>query len=181
MRQLKKSLLSSCFMVGAVLLFMSFISPKEEWYTHSNKTYKIDYPMAWKLDTTANNYGVSFFLFAPLENDSDTFRENINLIVQDPGEEKITLEEFVKISTDQIKNMLSASAILRSEKITSGGKEGWKIIYEGNQSKKELKWQQYYWVVDNKAYVLTFTAEQSSYSLFEPVAQRIMESFLFRQ
>jgi len=45
------------------------------------------------------------------------------------------------------------------------------------QGRYELKVEQYYWVVNKEAYVLTFTSETSEYDNYQQVGESILNSF----
>ena len=55
-------------------------------------SYNIQYPKTWKLDTS-KSMGVDLFIFSPLENETDKFRENVNILIQDLRGQNIDLEK----------------------------------------------------------------------------------------
>jgi hypothetical protein len=56
-----------------------------------------------------------------------------------------------------------------------------KIIYTGKQGVLLLQFEQYYKIVGNKAYVLTFTTEQFKFDDFKAVGETIMGSLWIKK
>ena len=149
----------------------------EGWKTLSEKNYTIQYPSTWEL-TQAGQMGTSFVLFSPLEDSKDQFRENINLIIQDLTGMNIDLNKYTEISEGQVKTMITNSSIKETKRIKNGNTEYHKLIYTGDQGVFRLKFEQYYWVQNDKAYVLTLTCEQTTFPNFKEIGEKILDSFL---
>jgi len=64
------------------LTFSGFsqIDNTTEKISFSKDNYKIQYPKSWRLDTS-KVMGTEFFVFSPLENNTDKFKENASLII----------------------------------------------------------------------------------------------------
>ncbi len=154
----------------ALLIFAIGFPQKPEWKTLENAEFQIKYPSKWELNQSGIS-GTNFILFAP--NQSPTFRDNLNLIIQDLKGQNIDLKKFTEISVEQIKQYFTNANIILSE--TTAGKH--KIVYTGTQGQLNLKWEQYYWVKNEKAYILTFTADQLSFDKQIEEVNSIMDSF----
>jgi hypothetical protein len=76
----------------------SALTPKVKF---EKNTYIIEYPKSWRPDTS-KIMGTDLFLFSPLENENDKFSENINILIQDLGEQNITLEQYKKLTDNQL-------------------------------------------------------------------------------
>ena len=148
----------------------------ETWNNFSEDNYAITYPSSWALDTSGQ-MGTVLILFAPSESDSDLFKENINLIIQDIATYKLDLDAYAKLSTEQIKTMITNSKILENKKIKQGNNEYQKVTYTGDLQSYHLTFEQYYWVTEGKAYVLTFTSEQSKFKQYKETGEKILNSF----
>ena len=70
------------FLVLVMFARISFCQSIGSKVSFSNNDFSIEYPATWKLDTS-NTFTKDFFLYSPLENESDKFSENINLVIQD--------------------------------------------------------------------------------------------------
>ena len=164
-----------------VLLFI-FLSPGQtiNWKTFEGSNYSIQYPPDWELNQSGL-MNTSFILFSPLESSDDKFRENVNLLIQDLSGKKIDLNKFTEISTEQVKTMILNSHIIENKRIKNNAGEYHKMHYSGDQGAFHLEFEQYYWVFKDKAYVLTFTCEQTKFTKFKEMAENILNSFAFKK
>jgi hypothetical protein len=150
----------------------------EGWKTLSENNYAIQYPSNWELNQNGQ-MGTNFILLSSLENKEDQFRENVNLIIQDLTSRNIDLDKYSEISEGQVKTMITNSNLIESKRIKNGNNEYHQLIYTGDQGVYHLKFEQYYWVENEKAYVLTLTCEQSTFSEYKEIGENILNSFLF--
>jgi len=147
-----------------------------EWKSISLGKLKFDYPSNWDIDTSGT-MGASMFLFSKVSDESDQFRENINLIIQDISAYNLTLDQYVELSKNQIKTMITEGNIILSERKKVENREFQKMVYTGKQGVFDLKFEQYYWIVDNEAYVLTFTCELDEFDNYQLIGEKILDSF----
>lgn len=168
------------------LLFLPFIlcaqttTTKADWKTFGKENYFIQYPNEWELNESGA-MGTSFILFSSLESDKDQFRENVNLLIQDLSGHAIDLDKYTEISEGQIKTMITHSQLLLSKREKEGSEEYHHLLYTGDQGIFQLQFEQYYWVRDNKAFVLTFTCEQSKIKEYKETGAAILHSFRFKK
>jgi len=150
----------------------------KDWKKFDQSNYSIQYPPSWDLNISGQ-MGTSFILFSPLENEDDKFMENINLLAQDLSGLNIDLDKYTEISEGQIKTMVTNSSIQESRRMKINRSEYHKIIYSGEQGIYQLKFIQYYMVINDKAYVLTFTSEENKFEDYIEIAEKILNSFTF--
>jgi len=146
------------------------------WKTLTGDSYEIMYPSTWIVDQSGQ-MGTSFFLFSPLSDESDTFKENANLIIQDLSSYDLNLDQFVDASLNQIKSFIADYNIISNERISTDDTEYQKILYTGKQGIAILRFEQFYWLIDNKAYVLTMTFNNLEYDNYKETSDKIMNSF----
>lgn len=161
-----------------LLLINAFSAHAQNWATLDRPLFSVDYPTHWDLNEEGA-MGTAFILFSKLE-ENDEFRENINLMIQDLSAYNFTLDSYTELSENQISVMIENATILQSERLKSVNGEHHLIEYTGVQNNLHLYWKQYYWVVDKKAYLLTFTAEQEQYERYLVTANQIINSFTLR-
>ena len=149
---------------------------EKNWKTISDEGYSIMYPDNWELDQSGQ-MGTSFSILSELDSEKDQFRENINLIIQDLSAYEIDLDEYVEISENQINTMISNSKIMLNKRVERDGYEYQHLIYTAKQGLLELKLEQYYWVINKSAYVLTFTCEEHNFKNYKKTGERILNSF----
>lgn len=142
----------------------------------SKDNYKIEYPKSWRLDTS-RLMGTEFFLFAPLENQTDKFRENINVIIQDLAGQNINLEKYKTITDEQITNFATDPVVFESEIKKINDKEYFRIVYAMTQGKSRLKITSICFIKDEKAYLVTFTTALDKYELYKKIGDEILGSF----
>lgn len=148
----------------------------EDWKTHTDNGFQIQYPSEWEL-SLAKQMGSSFILFSPLENKDDLFRENVNLIIQDIKGMNIGLEKYAQISESQIKSMMTNAQILESKVMKKNGRRVYHLVYTADMGIYHLKFMQNYFIQNEKAYVLTFTADQKNYDRYIKVGSEILNTF----
>jgi hypothetical protein len=157
--------------------------------TYENTTYgiKIQYPAGygWQIgfanqtsEDNVYNYIVAFR--SPRDRVSDTVAENVNIVVENlPPEENIALDAY---STFQISDLTLSGTnfdLRESTPTVLAGIPAYKIVYSQTLQQVPLQVMQVWAIKDNKAYLLTFTAEAPKYSTFLPVAQKMIDSFEF--
>ena len=143
---------------------------------HFKDNYKVEFPKSWKLDTS-RVMGTAFFIFAPLENQADNFRENINVIIQDLAGQNINLENYKTITDKQISDYASEPTIFESEIKKGLNKEYFRIVYAMIQGKLRLKITSVCFIKDDKAYLITFTTDFEKYDLYKKTGEEILSSF----
>ncbi|MEO0896844.1 MAG: PsbP-related protein [Bacteroidota bacterium] len=155
--------------------------PKEttEWKTLSEEKFTLSYPPSWELDQSGQ-MGSSFILFSPVSDEQDKFRENVNLLIQDLKGYELTLDQYVAISLEQIKNLATDGNILLNERKNKDGKEYQKLVYTATQGIFKLKFEQYCWLIDNQPFILTFTTEEKEFDKYQQLGEKILDSFTLK-
>lgn len=138
--------------------------------------YKIQYPKSWRLDTS-KIMGTDFFIFAPLENETDNFSENINVIIQDLRNQNIDLEKYKLITDNQINQFATDPKVFESAIIKENNNEYFRIVYAMTQGKARLKITSICLIKNDKAYLATFTTEFNKYGQYNKVGEEILSSF----
>ncbi len=164
-------------LLGTVLILFGF---SLGWKTFKTYAYSIDYPKSWTVDQSGK-LGTVIIFSSRLDSQTDDFAENVNLIVQDVSELDLTLNKFVEITMKQIQTMLPNGAIVSNERVRGKRPEFQRMIFTSTLENRKLKFEQYTWVRDKKAYVLTFSSEESQYDKHRKTAQKILNSFVFNE
>jgi len=147
-----------------------------DWKTLDHPNYFIQYPQNWELNSSGQ-MGTSFILFSASEAQGDKFRENVNLLIQNLPDKSIDLDKYTEISEEQIKIMITNSAINESKRIKNENVEYQRVIYTGDQGVFHLKFEQFYFITNDKAYVLTFTTEKDKFESLKETGEKILNSF----
>ena len=154
----------------------TYTESEDGWKSLTENNYSINYPENWELDKSGQ-MGTSFILFSPLSSEQDQFKENVNLLIQDIKGYNLDLDKYVEISEDQIKTYITDGKIIESKKITTETLNFQKLVYTGRQGVFNLKFEQYFWVVGDKAFVLTLTCEESQFNNYQETGEMILNSF----
>jgi len=121
----------------------------------------------------------TFFLFSPLSTTQDKFKENVNLVIQDLRNQNMDMDKFVRISEEQIKTMITDGEILESKRMNQNGIDFHRVVFTGRQGLFNLKYEQYYFIEKEKAYILTLTCEAAEFEKYRETGEKIMSSFGF--
>lgn len=155
------------------ILSLTLLGCKSNEQTVLTRTdYSISYNKSYAMDDSGVN-GTDFYIV--LSRDKNTnFRNNINLLVQDLTETNIDLTKFVDLTESQIR---SSGQLIKSERINRNGKEYQSILFEADFGQGLLRFLQYDFMLNNKAYILTYTATISTFEENLSKAQKVMDSF----
>lgn len=150
------------------------------WKSLDHPSYSIKYPSHWELNESGE-MGTSLIILSPLESEKDTFRENVNLLIQDLTGLDIDLDQYTKISEDQMKSMFTNYTLIENKRINKNNDEFHKVIYVVDNGFYLLQFEQYFRVSDDKAYVLTFTSEKEKFETYRVTGEKILNSFLLKK
>ena len=140
--------------------------------------YKIDYPNTWQADTSGIMC-TALIIFSPLENETDKFSENINIMEQSLDGQNIDLEKYKQITDKHMVELATDYRAFESIIIKEDKKEYFRITYGMTQGKLKLKITSVCFIKSEKAYLITYTAEFDKYDQYKTTAERILRSFSF--
>ena len=169
---MKKIILFSLF---ALSYFVNYSQTIRKEYSENN--FKLKHPNTWTINT---NNGALFFT-SPKLDANDKFQENINLMLQDLSKKPMTLEQYTELTKKQVIDNLGASIIVSLNNILIAGQQGKEFVYNMTYKGKSLKIKQYWFIINNTAYLFSFTAESSQYNKYESIATEMIKSFKFYQ
>jgi len=161
------------------LIFFTHTVSAQKLIKLNKKDYSIGVPADWTPDSS-KQMSTDLVIFSMLENGTDRFRENVNVLIQNLAGMNIDLEKDTAISIGQIKTMATGSKIEESKTIKTGKATFQKIIYTATQGGFKLKFEQYYYMANKKAYVITFTTEIGKFDIFKPIGEEILNSFALK-
>jgi len=145
-------------------------------YSDSKYGFTLQYPKDW--EKQAGAMGSAVLILSPREGDSDTFRENVNVLVQTLPD-KMTLDQYTKLSLDQAPKLISRFDLLDQGPTQLAGRPARRVHYRGEQGVFRLEWEQVWSVLEGQAFVLTYTAERARYGTYLRTAEAMFASFRF--
>ncbi len=146
------------------------------WESFLKKEFRIKYPQDWSLEEGRQGEE-RFILWSPASEEKGQFRAKVSLLIQDLLGDGFTLDKYMKLSEYQIKSFVKDAIIIGRKRKKKNKIAYEKIIYSGKKGIHDLKFEEYYWVVENKAYVLTFTCEADQYDKYKTTAKKILNGF----
>ena len=142
---------------------------------YDHPQYSIEYPENWILDESGKE-GSSFVLYPDSDTDKD-FVENINLIKQNLGQNKLTVEQLKSIIENQVSSMLENSKLILSEIITEKGISYHKLIVSGESNGMNFITRIHTIPIKSNLFTLTLVSKAKDYENIETVSNEIMNSF----
>ena len=165
---------------ATVIAFLFILIPRHnnlEIYNNTVYGISIKYPQQWQKAVTPDRITGNLVKFmSPEEGKADNYPENLNLIVQDlPGTSR-ELEQFTKFYLDVVKSSPDAK-IIQEGKTQLASRPAYQVIYTLKEDKIDIKRLQVWTVKDNRAYVITYTADIAKYSEYFSTVQTMINSF----
>ena len=149
---------------------------KNGWKNLNENGYSIQYPENWDLNKSGQ-MGTSFIILSRVASVQDKFNENVNLMIQNLTGQNINLDKYVQISEGQISTMLTNGKLIESSRQNENNSEFHKFIYTVDQGIYKLKTEQYCWVKNEKAYILTLSCEIDQFEKYKKIGEQILNSF----
>ncbi len=162
-----------------VLFISTQLFAQDELKTLEQDNYSISYPEEWISSDQKPQPTIQFMLLSDESSQKkDKFRENINLNTEDLGEQTVTLEEYSKISINQIKTQIPGVKIVATETIKLDGNDATELIWQADFGNgMELKFKQLFIISNAKAYILTFSSTTTEFDEYSEIADTILQSF----
>jgi len=172
---MKISLLSLIFTVLTTAIFA-----QDGWKTYQKDNYSINYPSNWEYSDQKPEPTIAFIFMSPEASQTkDSFRERVNLTIENLVHEDLTLEEYTEKVLQQVKQVPNAKMV-SALPVTIGDIEATNIIWSAELGGgMNLKFNQLFTVKDRVAYVLTFASTTTEYERYEKDAIMILNSFKF--
>lgn len=146
-------------------------------YENSKEGFAMQYPETWSLRENSFNTIVSFL--SPVTNKDDKFSENVNVVSEAVGDKSITLDQYYKVSEENLKKFFSDFKLIKNEATTLSGSPARMVIYSASQNQLKLRTTQTFTIKDGKAYIVTLTNTQSEPNQYMGDMLKISQSFQF--
>ena len=156
---------------------------EHDFLTYENYTYaiRIQYPSDWErleFNQRGNSVNVVVIFRSPPENSSDTKLENLLIQVGNLPFENIPLDEVISANINNLKQSLIDFELIELNATTlSGNNPAYKVIYTNSEGEDKHKTMQILSIKEDKAYLLTYSAEKRKYSDYLPTIEKMIDSF----
>lgn len=148
---------------------------KTDYTVYDNDVFVIIYPNYWGILEQA--YGANVVFVSPLISDDDTFAENVNIIIQDLSDLKWDTETYTTYSIHQIVDLSENGIILESRGIEVSGYDGHYLLSVYRVGTRVFKMLSVYAIVGEKAYLITYSAEELEYDRYIGDVEKMVNSF----
>lgn len=152
--------------------------------TYDSSNYfmiRIKYPKAWRIQKIEQTFtGDVAKFFPPVNNDSNSFQPELSVEMQDL-KKTILLPDYTNSRVNEITQFLKNPKIHESDSATLANLPAHEVIYTGKQEQFNIKMMAVWTVKNSKAYIVTYTAEESQYDAFLKTAQAMMNSLEIRE
>jgi hypothetical protein len=138
--------------------------------------FRIQYPVAWEVDAS-KKLGAELFLFSPLEDKNDKFRENVNVLIQELEGQGVDIVKYKEITDKQLIDLGTNAKVYESVVDTSVSTPEYRVSYMMIQQGYRLRIISKCFIKDDKAYLVTFTAEFDKFDKYKAEAKKIIETF----
>jgi hypothetical protein len=138
--------------------------------------YTLVCPGSWSVDTS-KMLGSDLFLFSPLTDSGDNFRENVNVYFMSLKGQNYDLLRMGMETEKQIGNFVTNVQIIESRLDTSNSAHFYLLRYTGQQGKFELAMEQRFYLKDEVGYAVTFTAVKAKEEFYKDISALILKSF----
>ncbi len=156
---------------------------EHDFLTYENYTYaiRIQYPSDWErleFNQRGNSVNVVVIFRSPPENSSDTKLENLLIQVGNLPFENIPLDEVISANINNLKQSLIDFELIELNATTlSGNNPAHKVVYTNSEGEDKHKTMQILSIKEDKAYLLTYSAEKRKYSDYLPTIEKMIDSF----
>ncbi|MDR2917193.1 MAG: hypothetical protein LBV74_20555 [Tannerella sp.] len=140
----------------------------EDWHSFDNDFFSIRYPRNWEKQRGPE--GTVFCILSTPSSPVDTFRENVNLVIEELTKE-ITLDRYAALS---LKNIGNKYKVTDERKYAANGQE---YYYLKLKERDGIFLEQNYFIKGKRAYILTFTYEPQEQESVKTDGDKIMKSF----
>ncbi|MFT7589710.1 MAG: hypothetical protein ACI959_001930 [Limisphaerales bacterium] len=146
-----------------------------DWLEIETPTWSIQFPPSWSSDTSGS-HGTYLILAGQPEGEEDTYYETIILASAQISPTINTLELFTNANIDMLKSNMGNWELEESQAVQLANKDAHRLVYTGTNGVIDSRWDQYFIIENNIAWIITFSSEQRRWSEIHPEANTIINS-----
>ena len=138
--------------------------------------FSIDLPVGW--EQQKDQMGSAIMAISPMDGPKDSFRENINVVVESL-KEKLTTKDYFQASQDVIKKVFTDFKSEKSGQTKIDGHDFMWTIFSHRLGTVRARVLQYVAVNKDKAYVITCSSEPDKFNQYMPKFEGSIKTFKF--
>jgi serine/threonine-protein kinase len=166
------------------LFFGNKSSETKDFLTYENTSYnfKIKYPKSWqKQDIDDPITGEITAFVSENETNSDLFQERVIITIENLSTNTKNLEDYKEEIIDKLSKQKKSGLTIEEERSTKlSNRPAHKVVYSRQDNQIDMQQMEVFTVENERAYVITYSAERAKYSKFLATAQEIIRSFEFK-
>lgn len=145
---------------------------------HQSKegNFTVQLPADWEVRT--GFMGTDVLALAPYQKNPEQFRENVSVLVV-KLDQPLPAKEYYDLNLQGLQKLLTNYKLEQSEAVTIDGVDALKLVYTHQMGEIKAKVTQFLLLKDNKAYVITFSAEPDNFNKLLPQIDEVIKSFHF--
>lgn len=147
----------------------------DDFKVYDNDFFIMTYPDYWEVVQV--NQGTDVAFVSPILDQNDFFSENVNVIIQDLSKTSWNLEQYTIYSIYEIQNNFENGIVLESREKEVSGLKGHHLLYVYKEDDSVFKALAEYTIFENKAYLITFIAEEKEYDRYIDDVKKMIDSF----
>lgn len=163
-------------LISAIALTSFTYVQDSKFETYSTDDYRIAYPEDWT-QVDENELGIELILRSPKHGDTDDFLENVNLVRENLGDDKISLKQYAKAAKKQVEATFKDLEFGEDELLNSNGTKSYRINYTSTFGPYKLHLVQQIWIHDGQAFLLTFSSKVEEFEAYQEIGFAILNSF----
>jgi hypothetical protein len=145
-------------------------------YTNSEFNFSFDYPKDWRLEEKTST-GPYVQIFSAQENSSDTFLENLNVIVYENPYSN--LDEFVSVTSENTKLLYPDYNLVSTTNVSIGGRDARKMVSSATVNGVKIKQFQIYLNYGDLGYSFIYSGVGEGFAKFEGKVLDVISSVSF--
>lgn len=160
--------------IGLCLAGCSSKPPLPGQYTNKKDGFTITAPASW--EKAEGKMGTVVLFLEPQAGASDTFRENVNVVVEKlPA--GMGLDGYVKLSDENMVKIVTDLSEVSSARVKLGKSDAQRIVFKHRMGIYNLKVLIYLVVHGGRGYILTCTAAVDEYEDHEATFEKTCKTF----
>jgi serine/threonine-protein kinase len=165
-----------CSLIVILFAANSIVSASPKQYQNADYQIQISYPPTWKvLEAYA---GAIVAVYRPQDSPDDQFAENANVVTEDLSRfQTMTIDQYTEKGKEVLSKMFTNFSLVKNEPTTISGINARTLTFTATQGIFRLKFKQTSLIVNNRAYIITFVAEEKNFSRYEATGTNIINSF----
>jgi hypothetical protein len=134
-------------------------------------------PISWEIAPNCTEDYCNVFSPTDTLGFIDRFVENINITVQKLPTASYTVDQYATFSVGYLPKVVKEFVVVERKKLKSNLV---RLTYKGIKDNFQQTWRQYYYIKNQKVFIVTFACETSKYKYYQPFIETYLNSFTLK-